>query len=455
MKSLDISIPYMDPIVYLEMLPCECNVLYLDGANYPQGSLCLNRYSYLLWDPVEHYELAAEDSAESLLCDLRDRLASFKQVTRFDLPPFQGGAAGFLSYELGTHFESLPRHDDNPLCTPDLMLSIYDVVLAFDHVEQKAWIVSSGFPEKNKARAQLRARSRLDERAHFLSDLKTPTSAAVTQVAWESVLSADAYCQLVEKAKQYIESGDIFEVNLSHVFYSELPSECQSLSVYQALRKKNPAPFSAYMKQDDFFIASASPEQFVSVHEKQITVRPIKGTIAKDPNPTIDQEKQALLINSVKDRAENIMIVDLMRNDLSRVCDPKSVQVAALCRVEQYASLHHLVSVVTGQLSKECDAFDWLRASFPGGSITGAPKIRAMEIIHELEDCARGAYCGSLGYISFNQDVSLSILIRSVIGRGKRMMLQVGGAVVLDSDPQSEYEETLLKAQRCLISETA
>jgi len=260
-----------------------------------------------------------------------------------------------------------------------------------------------------------------------------------------SNFSRDGYLKTVDRVIEYVCQGDVFQVNLSQRLLH--PSRTDSVSLYLRLRHNNPAPFAGYFDLGNFQIVSASPERFLKVQDEIVETRPIKGTRPRLDCSTSDDSIQKELLSSEKDRAENVMIVDLLRNDLSRVCEHDSVEVQQLCEIETYAFVHHLVSVVKGRLSGEFGPVDLLRTSFPGGSITGAPKIRAMEIIAELEPSARGAYCGSLGYIGLDGSLDLSILIRSITSGRGWWQAPVGGGIVAQSDPESEYEETWHKAE--------
>ncbi len=256
------------------------------------------------------------------------------------------------------------------------------------------------------------------------------------------------YLQAARRAIDYIHAGDCFQVNLAQRLLH--PLVASRAEIYRHLRAQNPATFSGYFDLGDFVIASSSPERFLRVEHGEVETRPIKGTRPRGATPAEDRQQAEALTHSAKDRAENIMIVDLLRNDLGRVCAYGSVRVPALCRVESYRYVHHLVSEVRGRLRPECSPIDLLRAAFPGGSVTGAPKIRAMEIIAELEPTARGPYCGSLGYIGFDGSMDTNILIRTLVLGGGWVQCSVGGGIVADSVPEQEYEETWHKAEGML-----
>jgi para-aminobenzoate synthetase component 1 len=272
---------------------------------------------------------------------------------------------------------------------------------------------------------------------------EVPNAAGLT-----SNFSRASYLTAVERAIEYIHAGDCFQVNLAQRLLH--PATLPPLQLYELLRGRNPATFAGYFDFGHFVLASASPERFVRVDHREVETRPIKGTRPRVPSPGEDQEQKAALLASAKDRAENIMIVDLLRNDLGRVCEYGSVRVPALCRLESYRFVHHLVSEVRGRLRPGLGPIDLLRAAFPGGSVTGAPKIRAMEIIAELEPTARGPYCGCLGYLGFDGSMDTNILIRTfTVGRGW-VQFPVGGGIVADSTPEREYEETWHKAEGLL-----
>ena len=419
----------------------------------------LGRYSFVAADPFEYWQ-AAPSSAGGLW-RLEQRLGQFATETIRDLPPFQGGAAGLFSYDLGRTLERLPLPDWDEFEIPGLAVGFYDVVLAFDHQSHRAWLVSQGFPEQDYRTRRQRAERR---RQQFLDWLETepsittqpPDSRALRaadlapqfSVADVADLTSDfaetAYLSAVQRAVDYIHAGDVFQVNLSQRLLH--PALDDAVSLYRRLRHCNPSTFAAYFDLGDVQIVSASPERFLRVRHGVVEARPIKGTRQRTARPEADLYAADDLLHSEKDRAENVMIVDLIRNDLSRVCHADSVRVTQLCHLEVYEFVQHLVSAVCGQLDDKKTPIDLLRAAFPGGSITGAPKVRAMELIAELEPTARGAYCGSLGYIGFDGAMDFSILIRTITAARGWWQLPVGGGIVAQSEPRSEYEETWHKA---------
>lgn len=451
-------VPAPDPTDVLLKLQRLPHCLFLDSALKDRE---LGRYSFLAADPCAFWTLPTEHP--NPLGFLRDQLDGWHTLAEPELPPFQGGAAGLLAYDLNRHLERIPvpRYDEFQM--PALAIGLYDVVVAFDHAENRAWVVSQGLPHRDPGPRRSHASRRLDQ---FLTLLAEPARThtphrppgrqdlTASQLAPQFPVDADAdvtsnfsiqgYFAAVRQAVEYILAGDIFQVNLAQRLLH--PARQDSLSLYLRLRERNPAPFAGYFDLGPFQIVSASPERFLSVRERRVETRPIKGTRQRCGNAEADLFAAQALRESDKDRAENIMIVDLLRNDLSRVCRGDSVRVRELCRLETYPFVHHLVSVVEGELAPHRVPLDLIRAAFPGGSITGAPKVRAMEIIQELEPTARGAYCGSLGYLGLDGALDLSILIRTITaGRGWWQM-PVGGGVVAQSVPEREYEETMHKA---------
>jgi para-aminobenzoate synthetase component 1 len=383
------------------------------------------------------------------------------------LPPFQGGLAGAFGYGLNRALEPrVPpdRFDEFP--SPKLALGVYDWVVSFDHEARRAWLVSTGFADGDMGEEwerQVQAEYRLGE---VLRLLRAPGPPRPPRLPESAPLPASALCPqhplpgfpgvtsnfdragyeaAVRRAVQYVHAGDCFQVNLSQRLLAPLREH--PLDLYARLRTLNPAPFAGYFDAGDFQILSASPERFLRVYpDGEVETRPIKGTRPRGATPDEDAALAVELAASVKDRAENVMIVDLLRNDIGKVCEYGSVRVPRVCEVETFRFVHHLVSEVRGKLRTRLGPLDLLEAAFPGGSVTGAPKVRAMEIIAELEPTARGPYCGSLGWIGFDGAMDTNILIRTfTAGRGW-VQFPVGGGIVADSDPAREYEETLHKA---------
>jgi para-aminobenzoate synthetase component I len=386
------------------------------------------------------------------------------------VPPFQGGIAGYIGYDWSAVLERLPspRYDD--LFIHDVVLGLYDWVITWDHRIGTAWLISTGIPEPGPARER-RARERMDLVRERLGGrrvggearkrVSTPGPAAgalapsypvvgvegAERIGLRSTFTHRGYLDAVARVREYIVAGDIFQANLSQRFQSDLPES--PFELYRRLRRHNPAPFAAYLGFDESAVLSASPERFLRLDQERrlVETRPIKGTRPRGLGPMHDAALGRALAESEKDRAENVMIVDLLRNDLSRVCRAGTVRVPELFALEHHPTVHHLVSTVVGELEPAADAFALIRAAFPGGSITGAPKVRAMEIIAELEPTQRGVYCGSIGYISTTGAMDTSIVIRTYLALRGRVYFQAGGGIVADSDPELEYRETLDKAR--------
>jgi para-aminobenzoate synthetase component I len=381
------------------------------------------------------------------------------ELARWRLPPgaapvpFGGGAVGFLGYGLRRDLEHLPDRHPNDLAIPDMVVGFYDLVLAFDRYDRRAWLQSSGFPATEAGARRTRAQARADAALRRLDALApAPADVPVPALAWTAELTRPGYLGRVSRVLEYIAQGDIFQANFTTRFLAPRPPAISAASLYAALRAASPAPFAAYLGCGDrLAIASVSPERFLRLDATgRIETRPIKGTRPRSPDPQTDAALRRALAASVKDRAENLMIVDLMRNDIGRVAEIGSVTVPALWEVESFAAVHHLVSSVEGQLRPGLGPVDLLRAAFPGGSITGAPKIRAMEIIDELEVAARGVYCGAVVWIGFDGAMDSSIAIRTLTITPEIIAAQAGGGIVADSDPADEYDEMLVKLRPLL-----
>jgi len=461
--------PAPDPLEACRRLAGLPHLAFLDSALTEPP---LGRYSFLAADPVALVRSvgaltqvrmpAAGGTWRRVEADpltaVRDLLAPFRTDPVPDLPPFQGGAAGYLGYDWGATLERVPRARYDDRDAPDVMLGIYDWVVAWDHAAGRAWIISTGIPERDGTR-ESRARERLDFVRERLADRKgvhrqsagppvrqsAPSYPVPDAPGIRSNFTRAGYLEAVARVVEYIRAGDIFQANLSQRL--EAPFSGSPFALYSRLRARNPAPFAAFLDFGDVVIASASPERFVRVADGQVEARPIKGTRPRGTGPEHDAALALALVESDKDRAENVMIVDLLRNDLSRVCRPGTVRAPELFALEHYATVHHLVSTVVGELTIEHDAADLMRAAFPGGSITGAPKVRAMQIIAELEPTRRGVYCGSIGYWSVTGALDASIVIRTFLVSGEMAYFQAGGGIVADSDPEEEYRETLDKAR--------
>ena len=449
--------PTMDVVTAVRALAHWPRLLLLDSALQRQP---VGRYSFLTADPVAHWHLDAPRFGLDPFAEVSAAWQRLQGTAVSGLPPFQGGIAGLLGYELGQCWERIPSalHDEFQL--PVMAVGLYDWVLAWDHFAGRLWLISQGWPEADESARGRRAADRIRQVKAALAE-QAPSAQQSNASSPEnldfaeqfplggvanvtSTFARDQYLRTVERVIDYIRAGDVFQANLSQRLLA--PAPCDSLELFTRLRTVNPAPFAALMQWDDWSIVSASPERFLCVTNGEVETRPIKGTRQRKRGPEADLFTRDELRESDKDQAENVMIVDLLRNDLSRVCLPGSIRVPHLCTVESYETVQHLVSEVRGQLRPDATVWDLFRATFPGGSITGAPKVRAMEIIAELEHTVRGPYCGSLFYASLDGRIDSNLLIRTFVQRHGWLQCHVGGGIVAQSNPTAEYEETLTKA---------
>ena len=446
------EIPFIDPVVAAARLRSLPGLAFLDSAMRHDP---LGRHSIVTADPFARFRfrdgratLDGRPVAGGPFAALRACLAPYRIAPSLD-NPFPGGAIGYLAYDLGAALERVAAPARRAGLTDDIALNLYDTALVIDHAAGTARLVATGFPEREPAARQARAAMRL---AAFADRLGTEPAEAPAQskneLTWRSNFDRQTYENAVEKVRAYIRAGDIYQANIAQRFTADLPAGFDPFALYRRLRATNPATFGAYLEQEGLTVASSSPERFIRLDGRHVETRPIKGTARRLDDPAADRAVAAALQTNVKERAENVMIVDLLRNDLSRVCAPGSVAVPTLCGLETYANVHHLVSVVTGQLRDGLDALDLLERTFPGGSITGAPKIRAMDIITEIEGDARELYCGAIGRIGFDGALDTAIAIRTVFMDDRQAVLQAGGGVTLLSEPGPEYDETLAKAAR-------
>jgi anthranilate synthase component I len=378
---------------------------------------------------------------------LEQLLAGLQQPRLPGYPPFLGGAVGYLSYDICHFFERLPCTTVDDLGLPDCHFLLVDSVIAFDHLKQRIYLASSGLPETEPAAAKKRAEENIKRLEEALKPrpFKSEVIRFHPKAEIQSNFTKPRFEEMVLRAKEYISAGDIFQVNLSQRLAS--PVEGDYLNLYKRLRKINPSPFACYLELDGLTVASCSPERLVRLNQGTVETRPIAGTRPRGKNHQEDEALWAELILNEKERAEHIMLVDLERNDLGRICEYGSVRVDELMVIEDYSHVFHIVSNIQGKLSHGRNFADVIRACFPGGTITGTPKIRSMEIIDELEPTRRGLYTGSIGYISFSGEMDLNIVIRSFIIKDGTAYIQVGSGIVADSIPEREYHETLHKAQ--------
>jgi para-aminobenzoate synthetase component 1 len=385
--------------------------------------------------------------------------------------PFPGGAIGHVSYDAVRELERLPAiaSDDRPY--PWLDFALYSWAINWDHAERRWAVLSTGAPLEGTGAREVSARDLCESVAGWALGGEAPrpllrrglppadeplgSLAAPPRAGGEVAATLDraGYLRAVREIKERIAAGDCYEVNLSRRLSH--PERVDGRRLFRALSEANPAPFAAYMETSAGCLVGSSPERFLSVRAGRAESRPIKGTARRERGAAEDRRAAEALLRSAKNRAENVMIVDLVRNDLGRVCRPGSIRVAGLCELESYSGVHHLVSTVQGELAPGCEALDAARALFPPGSMTGAPKISAMEVIERLEPVRRGPYAGAAGYIAASGDLDLSVVIRSFLISPMGVDLQVGGAVVADSDPAGEFDESLAKGERALSALSA
>ena len=430
-------LPYRaDPAAYFVLVRHAPGAVLLD-AGRPQAQR--GRFDLLSAWPLEQFAPQADEPGQAFLQRLRDGLT---RLGRAEAPegselPFTGGLIGYLAYDFGRRLEQLPEQTIDDLQLPDARFGLYGWALISDHLLQTSQLVFH--PQLEQA-----------ERERLVQLFETSTAqeapAFSLRKPFQADLSQDDYRNAIERIQAYIQAGDCYQVNFAQRF--QAPCQGDAWSAYQALRAACPTPFAGFQPLDDGgAILSLSPERFLQVSRGRVETRPIKGTRPRGATPTEDAANAAELLASPKDRAENLMIVDLLRNDLGRSCRTGSVRVPELFALESYPNVHHLVSAVTGELAEGKDALDLVVGSFPGGSITGAPKIRAMQIIDELEPTRRALYCGSLLYLDVRGELDSSIAIRSLLIKDGTVSCWGGGGIVADSDWQAEYQESITKVK--------
>lgn len=416
-------------------------LLHSGFADHPH-----NRFDILVADPVVTVETEGKTTriccAEGDFDSTDDPLSLLKRALDacgLNVPmhpdlPFQGGALGLFGYDLGRRFETLPESAQADMHVPDMAVGIYRWALIVDHHLQKVSLLSHDCPHHRLSWLEAQ---RAETRPPFA--LTSP---------WRSNMTREEYGEKFRQVQAYLHSGDCYQVNLAQRFQADYSGD--EWQAFCQLNQANRAPFSAFIRLDGSAVLSLSPERFIQLDNQQIQTRPIKGTLPRLVDAEQDKQQAEKLRTSAKDRAENLMIVDLMRNDIGRVAMPGSVRVPELFVVEPFPAVHHLVSTITAELPASLHATDLLRAAFPGGSITGAPKVRAMEIIDELEPHRRNAWCGSIGYISLCGNMDTSITIRTLTAAEGKIVCSAGGGVVADSDERAEYQETFDKVNRIL-----
>ena len=418
-----------------------------------EGGQRLARYSFIGTEPYRMLTTRGEDKADSLPL-IAEELSKYKIVPISGLPRFCGGAVGYLSYEAVTRFEKLPSPDRDSLGLPESLFMFVDTMLVFDHVTHKIKVLSHVRLDGDIETAYQEAVGRIDNLVERLSQPLKPSqqmkaaTRPVNNYKLSSNFSKEQFEEGILKIKQYITDGEAIQVVLSQRLAQ--PTDAAPFEIYRALRTINPSPYMFFLDFTDFHIIGASPEILVRVEDGAVMTRPLAGTRPRGKSPAEDAMLEQELRGDEKERAEHIMLVDLGRNDIGRVSEPGTVKVSDLMDVERYSHVMHLVTHVQGKLRQGLSAFDALRACFPAGTVSGAPKIRAMEIIAELEPEKRGPYAGAVGYFSFSGNMDMSIAIRTMVMTKGVTYTQAGCGIVYDSVPEREYEESLNKARALL-----
>ena len=446
------EIEWIEPEMLFQAMHDNAGFVWLDsGMDSGRNS----RWSYIMWEPFalisgmgEEYTFKTNDATEQFGGDpfklVKSFLSDNKSANDTSLPPFNGGAAGFFGYDLLKHCEpSTKLTKTDKAVEGDLWLGFYDRVVAFDHISHKTILIVNMGARSNLQNELDRFKNAIENLRSNSGKHKAMSPGNLGPI--QSNFLKHNYMKAVEQVRSYIKEGDCYQANIAQQFTAE--SDRDPADLYLNLRSINPAPFAAYIDTGAVQILSSSPEQFLQLENGKVRTCPIKGTRPRGGNDDEDTRLAYELIASDKDRAENVMIVDLMRNDLSRVCRSGSVKVAQLCALQTLPTVFHLVSTIEGELMPGKDAIDLLKTAFPGGSITGAPKIRAMEIIDELEPAPRGVYCGAIGCIGFDGSMDTSVVIRTIVRAGGTYSFHAGGGVTWLSDASEEYDETLDKAK--------
>ncbi len=425
-----------------------------------EGGERLARYSFIGWDPF----ILAKGKGDSISIErqgevvqektcgfakLREISGSFKPIPIPDLPPFLGGGVGYFAYDMVRQFEKLPNLAEDDLGLDDYQVMYFTTILAFDHLRHRIHIITNIFNDRGVDGLEARyqdALLRIEQiEKRLTSPLSLPAPVPSTSAPEpESNLSESKYYANIETAKSHIRAGDIFQVVLSQRFAMQI--ECDPFDIYRALRFINPSPYMFFLRIDNLHIVGASPEMLVKVRNSRVEYGPIAGTRPRGKTPEEDSSLSRELLADEKERAEHIMLVDLGRNDLGRVCNFGSVKVTDLMRIEKYSHVMHLVSSVEGELRKDLDCFHALESCLPAGTVSGAPKVRAMEIIEALEPRRRGVYGGAVGYVDFSGNLDTCIALRTLIIKDGVAYIQAGGGIVADSQPQKEREESINKA---------
>ncbi len=426
----------------------EKEIMFLDSSLYHKK---LGQYSFIAFEPFIKFRYKNktayinEEKKSGDCFELLEEIFIKYKSQQDEKLPFTGGGMGYFSYDLAREYFEI-EDKTKELCEVfDCYYNFYDVIIAFDHEQSKTYL--SYIPVKSNSIEKFNAiKNKIAEMKKV--DFDKGYSVNIVEkdkTDFKSMFSPEQYMDMVEKMKEYIREGDIYIGNLTHTFSGY--TKRTPLQIYNNLRRINPAPFSAFLGLAEYQILSSSPERFLQINNRRVTTRPIKGTVPRGKNQEEDKKYIEKLMNSEKDKSELLMVVDLERNDLSKVCKPKSVKVESLFEIESYATVHHLVAEISAELEGKNTTLDCIKACFPGGSITGTPKYRTMQVIEELEKTKRNIYTGAIGYLGFDGNADLNITIRTILYKNGKLWMGVGGGITWESDREEEYKETLDKAK--------
>jgi len=413
-----------------------------------EGGEKIGRYSFLAANP----SLVFEGRDAVGLARLKEKMRGYRPVHIQDLPRFYGGLVGYMGYDMVRSFEDIPDSKPDKLNLPSYRFMFVDTMLVFDHIKHTIKVVSCVDTEKGGGTLRAKYSRSCRNIDNLIGALKSRkkknlrrAAAKPAQVNMKSNFTKEEFGSIVERAKEYIRAGDVIQVVLSQRF--ELDVKAEPLDIYRALRVINPSPYMYFMRLGELVIAGSSPEILVRNEDGMVELRPIAGTRQRGRDEAEDSRLEKELLSDPKEKAEHIMLVDLGRNDIGRVCEYGSVKTEELMVIEKYSHVMHIVSEIRGKLKKGMDSFDVFAACFPAGTVSGAPKVRAMEIIDELENVKRGVYAGSVGYFSFQGNMDMAITIRTILIKDNKAFIQAGAGIVADSVPENEYKETLNKAR--------
>lgn len=435
---------HVDPLALVKAFDGTVGIFLLESSMRQAER---GRYSFFGCDPF----LTIDGDDLNAFAKLRENYKRFEKKTWIGHTPFVSGLVGYLSYDFGLQFENIKSRRKDYHSLPGFSFGFYDCVITIDHYKRKVIVSSTGLPETNSLLRKKRAKSRLASIEKVLSTLETRVNfkSSKTRASFRlnSNFTKAGFCSAAQKVLDHICVGDIYQANLAQEFSSQFASPVDATRLYHVLRKLSPSCFSGYLDIGRSQIVSSSPELFLRLQKGIVETRPMKGTRPRGQTINQDRKLNSQLVRNDKEKAELLMVTDLERNDLGRVCDYGSVRVKKIREIEKYRTVYQATATVTGKLAKNKSGFDLIAACFPSGSVTGCPKIRAMEIIDKLENSRRGIYTGALGYMSFNGDMEFNVLIRTMLVTGNNVQFHVGSGIVADSRPQKEYEETLIKAR--------